>query len=80
MYTYTADARHGHVTPPKVRELHKFATPQRLDLLPLRKPLCTVAESPEVLKPKKNESVSFLNRLVGGLPFGFVFSWDLQVV
>ena len=38
-----------------------------------------VARGPEV-KRRKNQA-SFVNRLVGGLPFGLVvFSWDLQVV
>ena len=35
-----------------------------------------VARGPEV-KRRKNQA-SFLNRLIGGLPFGLVeFSWDL---
>ena len=58
---------HGHV---KVRELHNFATPQRLYLLPSRKILCIIAELPEVLRPKKKESSAFS---VDGLPFGLVF-------
>ena len=38
-----------------------------------------VARGPEV-KRRKNQA-SFLNRLVGGLPFGLVvFSWDLRAV
>ena len=79
---YTADARHGHVTLSKVRESHNnFATPQRLHLLPSRECLCIVysrvARGPEV-KRRKNQA-PFLNRLVGGLPFGLVvFSWDLR--
>ena len=63
---YAEDACHGHV---KVRELHNFATPQILYLLPSRKILCIVAELPEVLRPKKRESSTFS---VDGLPFGLV--------
>ena len=38
-----------------------------------------VARGPEV-KRRKNQAL-FLNRLVGGLPFGLVaFSWDLRAV
>ena len=38
-----------------------------------------VARGPEV-KRRKNQA-SFLNRLIGGLPFGLVeFSWDLREV
>ena len=79
MYRYMADACHGHVTLSKVRELHSFNTLQKLHLLPLRKTLCIVAKSPEILMPKNQ--AAFLNRLVGGVPFGLVFfSWDLQAV
>ena len=67
MYIYAEDACHGHV---KVRELHNFATPQRLYLLPSRKISCIIAELPEVLRPKKKESSAFS---VDGLPFGLVF-------
>ena len=52
--------------------------------LPERESLCIVAESPEVLKSKearKFNRATFLNRLIGGLPFGLVeFSWDLREV
>ena len=85
MYSTTGacdmQARHGHVSLANVRESHNFATPQRLHLLPERVFVhrSRVARGPEV-KRRKNQ-VAFLNRLIGGLPFGLVeFSWDLREV
>ena len=70
MYMYVEDACHSYVTLSKIRELHNFATPQRLHLFPSRKILCIVAELPKVLRPKKERIKHLFCRWAAVWPCG----------
>ena len=54
----------------KICELHNFARPQRLHLLPSRKILCIVAELPEVLRTNKERIKHLFCRWAAAWPCG----------